>query len=235
MGRPPWEDPPEPNEKPQPDREGPGVPLEVDPTRVDVEDLDLTGTMDLTETLMEGHEESLVRSLFEQIREHTVTEEDVNESRPSFNVGEEPPDLEDMEFEDWTTPSGAARVDAEGQPISVEVLWDAMEAAEREGLYPENGAFEWWVHHEHLHELRGNVDPTTSHPEIGRFEASEDYDWGFMGVPGRAFSVFPRGAILLLDPSILEPVHGVGSRAAQGVTVTDPRRIVRVTGIGRPE
>lgn len=206
-------------------------PLDLDPANFGVEDIDLKPEepMDLTETLLKGREEALVKSLFRQIREHTVTEEDKEESRPNVSMHEEPPDLEDMEFEDWFVPSGCIRVDAEGRPLSMELLYDALEAAEREGNYPRDNGWEWWLHHEQLHNLRQREADTwwaNSHSD-------EEYEAEAVGVPIRAFPVFPTGALLLIDPRVLEPVHRVGSRAAQEVHLTDPRRVVRVTSIGR--
>lgn len=187
--------------------------------------------MDLTETLMEGREEALVKSLFRQIREHTVTEEDKEESRPNVSMHEEPPDVEDMEFEDWFVPSGCVRVDAEGRPMSIELLVDAIQAARREGNYPRDNNWEFWLHHEQLHNLRDNTDPMEWYDN--EHTPEDEYAAEVHGVPMRAFPVFPTGAVLLLDPRVLEPQHGVGRRAAQGVTLTDPRRVVRLTSIGR--
>jgi len=188
---------------------------------------------DLTETLMEGHEEALVKSLFRQIREHTVTEEDKEESRPNVSMHEEPPDVEDMEFEDWFVPAGCIRVDAAGTPISVDLLVDAIEAARREGNYPRDNEWEFWLHHEQLHVLRDGED----YHEWQRHEtvAESEYNAEVHGIGVRALPVFPTGAILLLDPRVLEPEHGVGDRAAQGVVLKDPRRVVRVTSVARKE
>lgn len=211
------------------------LPLSMDPERFDIteEDLNLTEPMDLTETLMEGREEALVRSLFRQIREHTVTDEDKEESRPNVSTHEEPPDVEHMEFEDWFVPAGCIRVDAEGRQISVDLLLDAMEAARREGNYPRDNDWEFWLHHEQLHVLRDSKE----YQEWRQHEtvAESEFAASVHGIPVRTFPVFPTGAILLLDPRVLEPEHGLGQRAAQGVVLRDPRRVVRVTSVARKE
>ena len=189
---------------------------------------------DLTETLMEGREEALVKSLFRQIREQTVTDEDIEESRPNVSMHEEPPDIEDMEPADWTVPAGCVRVDAEGQPISIDLLVDVIAEARRKGNYPRDNGWEFWLHHEQLNHLRESADPMEWYDHAG---TPEDLECAteVHGIPVRAFPVFPKGAVLLLDPAALEPQHGLGSRTPQGVTLVDPRRVARVTGIGRPD
>lgn len=189
------------------------------------------GPADLTD-LMEGaveettrqHEERLVRSLFQQIRETTV---EVYE--PTF--AEDPADFPDLGREDYEE-RGAVRIDAEGEPLTVDLLYEAREAAERAGLYPDNEGWEWWCHPHQLNNVR--EDETWEHAVggVGTWDVDEEYAHAFCGTPMRTWPAFPKGACLLLDVDVLVPAHGVGSRVPQAVQLKDPTRIVRITSLG---
>lgn len=220
--------------------DGYGRDIDRVPIEVDKEDLlgastpaDLTDLMDgAVREATRKQEERLVRSLFAQIREHTVTEQDKEESRPNVSMHEEPPDLEDMEFEDWFVPAGCVRVDGKGEPLTVDLLYEAREAAEREGLYPENSGWEWWLHPYQLNNVRDDETWQHSVGGMGTWEEDEEYAHAFCGTPVRTWPAFPKGAALLLDVDVLVPEHAVGSRVPQGVLLKDPRRVVRITSLG---
>jgi len=198
-----------------------GKALKDKDTPISVEDLADNRIGDIAR----AEEERLVRTLFERIREAEVEVHD-----PQFVT--DPEDLEPGTMD--TSTERAGRIDAEGEPLTIDHIYDAAEIAESNGFRVDANGWEWWLHPRQLNNLRDDED--VKHHLAGAgpvLEAEEgEYAAEIIGTPIRTFPQFPRAAALLIDPETLEPEHAVGSRVPKAVLVRDPRRVVRITGLG---
>lgn len=194
----------------------------------------LSGGFDLYDMVREAREEELIRTLFEEIRRLTPSEEEREELRPEWV--EDPDELDpmehapDLETYDKYPTGGCQRLDAEMRTASVDLLVDAMEVVYQEGFDPENGGWEFWLHAKHLDPLREDYG------RMARLDTPDDLGVDAMavhGVPVRGFGHFPPGAILLWDPDeAVEPVHSLGQREPAAFSITRPRYVCRVTSVG---
>jgi len=164
-------------------------------------------------------EERLVQLLFDRIRNAEV---EVHNSRVSMEE-----DKEDLLGDMETSTERHHRIDAGGEQLNMDHIYDALEAAERAGGHVE-ADFEWWLHPKQLHGLRHREEQIVTVAEASK----RDGPGTLHGAQLRTFPQFPRAAVLLLDPEVLVPEHGVGSRVPQGVQIRDPRKVVRITSLG---
>jgi len=191
-----------------------GDALKEKDTPLSVEDL-----ADPVPGIAQAEEERLVRNLFDRIREAEI---EVHDSQFVMDAEDLEPGTMD------TSTERAHRIDAEGEQLNDDHIYDAIEAAERAGGRIDSG-WEWWSHPCQLNHLRRTEDFAIE-PLVER-DFEEEFDAKLHGAGWRLFPQFPRAAVLLLDPEVLVPEHGVGSRVPQGVVIRDPRKVVRITSL----
>jgi len=204
------------------------------------DELDLTPKepMDLQETLRHGYEEALVETLFEQIREHTPTEAERKDMTPECVMDAEDsmpdPDKIDrrMTLQEGYPSGGCFRIDARGRPASVDLLMDAAETVWRDaGEDPEEEEWEFWLHGSRLDDLRADADTMV---RLGDTQDLPVDATMVYGMPVLGFSYFPPGAILLWDSEVsIEVQYQLGSRKPAALGIVRPRKICRITSVGR--
>ena len=190
-----------------------GKALKDKDTPLSVEDL-----ADPVPGIAQAEEERLVRNLFDRIRKAEVEVHD-----PQFVM--DPEDVEPGTME--TSTERAGRIDAEGEPLTIDLIYDAAEVAESNGFRVDANGWEWWLHPRQLNNLRDDEDVKHHLGGAGPLHepAEDEYSGEIMGTPIRTFPQFPRAAALLIDPETLEPEHAVGSRVPKAVLARDPRRL----------
>lgn len=202
-------------------------------------ELDWEQPKDLRETLKQGYDETLVRHLFERIREVTPSEEEREALKPAMEMdpdaGTSMPDETELIVGDKYPRGGCHHIDAEGRPATVDLLVDAREVIEREtGVHMEEDEWEYWLHHSRLDDLRENME-TMARSSMDTSDLPVDATFCY-GVPVLGFATFPPGACLLWDPErAIEVEHAVGSVEPQAVVITRPEHICRIYSIGRPD
>lgn len=191
---------------------------------------------DFLKEVQEAKERELVDTIFEEIREHTSVEEAARDPVGDSRVGwsEEPdfPDVDDLnEARKHAEVGSCLRIDAGGKPISVDLLIESMERLHKKrGFDPTHeGDFQFWVHARLKRELQNDPDMR----DTGIFD---DGTLSIYEVPVLGFDYFPKAAVLLIDPErTFEQVHTLGQAEPVRVVPKDLRRVLRITGIGRPD
>ena len=210
---------------------------------------------DFIQEIHEARERQLVDAAFEQIRERTPTEAEREAMEPSVEWVEDPeelsmPDMDTLNTARKYPEGGVLRIDAEANPISTDLLRDAMALLYREhNVDPmAEGDFQFWTHSKQLSVLKRSTEyhqrMTTAQPGGGELRTVS-----IDGVPALGFDYFPKAAVLLLDPeaafTLLEEEpdtlgrYGPGAgEAYDGGTMrfglTDSRKVLRITGVQRP-
>lgn len=186
---------------------------------------------DFVAEVQEAHERALVDTVFEEIRKHTPTEAEREAAAPEWVEDPEAakPNPDAVTLADEYPGGGCLRIDAEGRPISVEILRRAVHLFNRErNIDPEVEDFQFWTHDR----LRDNLRGSMAHAHNAAMVNDMDMSVSVQGVPVLGMGYFPKASVLLLDPEAFTTVHQVGS-TEERLAFTRPERVLRITGLSR--